>query len=72
MDEREVKYLTTCSKDSVRCYRLNRLNRAAEARKHLREVLLAAIRAEAEAMFSGFVEEYGEQLVCGGEPKSDV
>lgn len=64
MDAKEVKYLMGCSKPAVQSYRMSRLNRAAEARKRLREVLLDAIRAEAEAMFSGMIDEFGEQLIC--------
>lgn len=63
----EIDYLMNCSKDSVRHFRLNRQNRAAEARKHLRELLLNAIFAEAEALFAKWIEEYGEQLVCTEE-----
>lgn len=67
MQQPPFSYLEGCSKESLKHFRLNRQNRAAEARKALRELLLSAIFSEAEALFASWIEDYGEQLICSEE-----
>lgn len=60
--EPPVRYLMECSKNSLRSFRLNRLNRRAEAQKALRRLLLEAIQAEAEALLADWIEQRGEEF----------
>lgn len=67
MESSLVQYLTGCSKDALRSYRLARQNLRANATKELRELLIEAIVLEAECLLATLVERRGEEIICGLE-----
>lgn len=61
-----LDFLLVCSGVSLRDFELNRLNQAANLRKHLREIADEMCQAEAEAIFARWLMEYREVMLSAG------
>lgn len=62
----QANYLVRCSQFDAKAYRLSRLSEAANLKRQAIEALRRAIAAEAEALLAAFIDEYGEEMICGG------
>lgn len=59
-----VDFLLVCSGVSLRDFELNRLNEAANLRKHIREIEADLRQAEAEATLARWLMEYRDVLLA--------
>jgi hypothetical protein len=61
-----VDFLLVCSGVSLRDFELNRLNMAANLRKHLIETSDQLVEAQSEALLARWLMEYRDVLLAGG------
>lgn len=59
-EERVVKYLETLNKGQLMEFRLSRMNRVANFRKSLKQLLNSFIEARAEELAAVWIEQYAE------------
>jgi hypothetical protein len=58
-----IGYLLECSKHSLKCFVLARMNESSELRKHLQQLLPEWVEATALAMLAEWFEKHGEALL---------
>lgn len=65
-----IDFLLVCSGVSLRDFELNRLNQAANLRKHIREIADQMCQAEAEAIFARWLMEHRDVILSAGRPNA--
>lgn len=64
-----LDFLLVCSAISLRDFELNRLNQAANLRKHIHSIESDLRQAEAEAVFARWMIDHREDLIATGAVK---